>query len=197
MSRHVLIVVLVSSSLMGCIIPKLPDDYEIPPNTPARVLGTEETPQDEILRIDLDDYEGRQEFQIVAQIEDPDVDQDLTGLAFVDPPPDLRDTTDMRRATPVAPDVTIAAVSRAEEDREIRRESFDIPLNRVQAGECHAIVIAVNAEYTGFPPVPATVNGDADEGTGTWIVAVTQPSEGVDFVDLERCPEQQLMPGMQ
>lgn len=185
MSRLVpLSMAIVSSSLMGCILPVTPD-FEVPPNTPARVLGTEATPQNEILVVDLETFTGTA-LTIDVKVEDPDVLQELRYLVYVnfDESP-TRPQPNSEMILPISPVPDSA-------NPEERFVTVSLPITELTRGfeprtGCRSVQVRVNEEYgLGEDLRPIPLPTEAEEGFGTWLVALTDRDD--PFVDVTECP---------
>ncbi len=183
MSRPVTLVVVGALFAMGCVIPVFPN-HEPPPNTPALVLGRGSTPQDGIVQVGNRDTliaNGQSEFTIEVRVVDPDVDQPLVGLVYVN----ADFSGESARPIPVIPQQTVPLNDG--DDRTERLLEVAVPLTALPEG-CHRVTFTVNEEYFGFPPAPPEpeVPDMVEEGRGSWLVAVT--SNMLPMVDVTQCP---------
>lgn len=155
---------------MGCVITR-DLNYEPLPNVPASVEGSVETPTTAIRIIERADIIApdagvQQEYEFSAVVRDVNVNQELTGLVFVDYDKDADNTA----AIPEFP------ISRGAGDDPIRRRvTFKIPASKFATFGCHTVQLHVSERFVGFDgdPRPALAG---DLGVGTWFVTVVDAS---------------------
>lgn len=183
MSRALLLSVACSTTLMGCILRDF--DYPDPVPVPPSVLGSTEDPLDRVQELDLDLVIGGgdggvgADLDFVAIVRDPDLDEPLQGLVFVD-----RSATDPR---PIGPEFPIPVEQ--DEDPLHRRVRFTVPRARFAPAGCHRVELHVSGGFVDFSnPRPAI---DGDLGVGVWWVVATDagnlepPMTGCDSVTAE------------
>lgn len=176
-SRLSRLVVLVacSTSLMGCVLRDF--DYPEPVNVPPAVLGTVESPLDTVIQVDIAGPVGgdagvSSDIPFVATVRDPNIDEPLVGLVFVDRDED---------GSPDLPDISI--LPEQDDDPWDRRVTFSISRATFDA-RCHTVELHVSHGFVNFNnPQPAT---EGDLGVGVWwVAAYEEPSEPVD---MKGCP---------
>ncbi len=183
MSRALLLLVACSTTLMGCILRDF--DYQDPTPVPPSVLGSTEDPLDRVQTLDLDLVVGGGDggvgvdLDFVAMVRDPDLEEPLQGLVFVD-----RTTADPR---PIAPEFSIPVEQ--DEDPVHRRVRFTVPRARFAQAGCHRVELHVSGGFVDFSnPRPAI---DGDLGVGVWWVVAfdaanpTPPMTDCDSVTAE------------
>lgn len=172
MLSQALVIAACSTSLMGCILRDF--EYPPPPNVPASVHGSTDTPLAAVRLIDLDGPET--EWRFVATVRDANLDQPLIGLLYVDRRPGV--PGDLPYA-----DIDIAPDD--DDDRLSRRVEFVVPRTELSEPGCHWIELLVTSETTGrVDPQP---KDPTDVGVGVWFVAATALSEGRDVITMDEC----------
>ncbi|MCB9595745.1 MAG: hypothetical protein H6719_23690 [Sandaracinaceae bacterium] len=165
MSRAALVLIC-CSSLMGCIITRDPS-YSSPANTPAVVTEHPDLPMTRFIEVDRSlaaapDGGVGNPTEIVAKVRDPDIEDELFGVVFLDRNPNSESPTVLR-------DFRIPA--RGEEERADVREPIDF--NEFPAG-CHVLELHVSRQFVGIlNPVAA----EDDLGRGIWFVRVLENEE--------------------
>jgi hypothetical protein len=184
--------------LMGCFIPVTPD-FDVPPDSRSSCRGGPSTPNDELLRVDLDAFRvaERTELPLEVLVEDLDRNQPLTGLAYVNFPDRSEAGDEVERPGPVD-DVRLDPLAEGEDGP--RRADFAIPLTSFLLDGsdtgCRSLQVRVNPEYEGFTnPIPVDPDTgavlreaaaqDAQEGICTWLVALV--NEAQPTVDVTQC----------
>lgn len=166
MSRAALLLAC-STILMSCVITR-DLDYQPPPNYPASVHGTTETPMDQIRIVDrgvvgIGDAGAAENVEFSAIVRDPNLDQQLIGLVFVDYRPDDDNQ-------PVIPEIPIPP--NPGDDPLNRRVTFSLSALGDFGTEpgCHTVQLHVSREFVQLnDPRPAD---ETDLGIGTWFVSV-------------------------
>lgn len=189
MSRVVLALVC-CSSLMGCLITRDPT-YSPPRNTPAVVLESSEQPFGRFIDVRLDRVgipdagvgQGNPS-SVLATIRDPDIDQELTGLLFIDRNPD---------SSRNIPEDEFRIPPTDSETRSVNRP-FDFGgLFTASDVGCHVLELHVAQQFTNIlNPVPAPdpndPDGPTDLGRGVWFIRVLESE--VDDTALRGCEVQ-------
>lgn len=159
---HAAVLFVCSTMLTGCIIAR-DLDYEDPPNLPPSVHGTPTSPMNQVIEVDSDpiaaDAGTSANLDFVAIVRDPNVDDELLGLVFVD-----YDPTGTNQ--PVLPEIRIPPSSGADPlTREVR---FSIPRGLFPSQSCWIVELHVSRSFVGFnDPQPADPD---DLGVGVWWV---------------------------
>lgn len=176
MSRALLVLLCVTTP-MGCIITRDPS-YPEPANTPAVVLDTVEHPFNHFRNVYLDMLMGgdgggiQTEISFTARVLDPDVDQPLQGLVYVDFNPDAVPSSNTFAIRPTG---TVT--------RPVDAASFRVQVTALQSPGCHAVELHVSERFVDVPPRPEVPE---DLGTGVWWVNVAETMG--DEVTVDRCP---------
>ncbi|MFN9809001.1 MAG: hypothetical protein ACK6CU_05125 [Deltaproteobacteria bacterium] len=179
--------VMASGPLAGCITQDL--DLVPPSNFPAslEVPATNAYPLDEVIRLRADaigtggDGGPTNTLRFDVVVRDPDVEQELQYLLFVD----------YQRGVTLFPSGTgfVQPAPRGASDRRLRALPVQVPVRgeALSRAGCHRVELLVSQRFRiedGVPTREPIVAGDL--GTATWWVA-TQASEG-DAVDMTGCP---------
>jgi hypothetical protein len=161
---------------MGCILLRDPD-YDSPRNTPPVVLEDPSSPMNEFIDIDRsggtvsDAGAPITEQTFYFRVRDPDIDQSLVGIPFIDYDPD--DPEPER----IADDIVIPASA-----METRSRFFVVDHAELPRG-CHVIELHVSREFRNSrDPQPVE---DGDLGRGIWFVRVFANED--DVIDLRGC----------
>ncbi len=187
MSRTIagLTVCFVCATSMGCIITKDPS-YTPPANTPAVVLSHPDSPMNRFTVIDLNGEAGpdggvpSQTIDFVATVYDPDVDQPLVGLVFLDHNPD-----DPLGNRPRADEIAISETALTT----TRRVEFSVVRSDLPRG-CHVLELHVARRFVNFTnPVPAPdpdPDAPLDLGRGVWWLNVRDDPEDT-LIPVDEC----------
>lgn len=174
-------------ALSGCITQDL--QFVPPTNFPPSIevpLGGA-YPLDEVIRLRADEIGGGGDagpintLRFDVLVRDPDVDQELQYLVFVD----------YQRGVTLFPSSTgfVQPETSSASDRRLRSLPVQVPVRgeALSRAGCHRIEMLVSQRFRiedGVPTRDPIVEGDL--GTATWWVA-TQATEG-DSVDMTGCP---------
>ncbi|MCS6857108.1 MAG: hypothetical protein NZM37_05305 [Sandaracinaceae bacterium] len=178
-------------SEMACITQDIqfnpPSNFPPSIEVPLGASGPEIRPLNELIRLRADEIAGGGDagpmntlrWEVIVR--DPDVDQELQYLIFVD----------YQRGVTIFPTVSgfIPPVSAGAQDRRVRPLRVQVPLRGevLSRPGCHRIELLVSQRFRlvdGIPSREPVMSGDI--GTATWWVA-TQAREG-DPVDMTGCP---------
>jgi len=161
-------VVLVSLFTMSCIIPTDPT-YDPPANTPPVVLeDSANPPMNGFVDIDLDAPSGpdggtsQERFEVTVR--DPDLEDRLEGIVFIDYDPDSASNPALTQVT-IPP--SMSATRRVEffVDRTIREIAVE--------GGCHVLELHVSSAFgNNFQP-----EVEDDIGRGYWFLRVRGASD--------------------
>ncbi|MCA9606686.1 MAG: hypothetical protein KC619_13870 [Myxococcales bacterium] len=173
MSRAAL-VLLSCSTLMGCILTRSPT-YDAPANTPPVVLEDPDFPMNRFVNVYLEELAAAGETQVrfAAQVRDPDIDDELVGLVFLDRNPNS--TTNV----PIIENIDIPATGEADRDD----VSFAVDVGELDPGAaCRVLELHVSRGFVGFAnPMPAPdvehPEGPIDLGRGIWFLRVLRNRE--------------------
>jgi hypothetical protein len=164
-------------TLPACIITQ-PVQFEAPVTFPPSIESspTAMLPLDDIVRIRLDDGMTLPDFEVVVR--DPDVDERLEYLVYVDYNPLLPRLADDTGIVPVVD--RSAGLDRS-------RRALTFHLSEVASGlsapTCHRIELLVSSGFQGQTRLP---DREGDLGTAVWWVA-TQ-TDSLSRVEMVSCP---------
>lgn len=173
--------------LMGCITQDL---HFVPPENFPPSVGVPEggaRPLDAVVRLTADQLSGGGDagplnfLRFDVEVRDPDVDQELQYLLFIDY---QRGVTTLPNGAGFVP-----AVAQGASDRRSRVFPLQVPVvsSVLREPGCHRVELLVSERFRVVDGVqtrePLT---EGDLGTGVWWVA-TQATEG-DAVDMTGCP---------
>ncbi len=180
---RLLLLLACSTSLMGCILRDF--DYQAPVNVPPAVLGTAETPMSQMIKVDLDAPVGGDAgvgstLTFRAVVRDPNVDQQLRGLIYLDRNPNAPGRQGLVNDTLITP-------QHGDQPWD-RNVSFDVPLEQLSAlgAGCHwaELLVTSNDNISGVAD-PQLID-PTDQGVGVWWIEVINQS--MPSVDMDSCP---------
>lgn len=172
-----------SLTLMGCILPVTPD-FQVPPNTPPIVRGTETAPQREFRIYDRETAPATIEIDI--EVEDPDTFQPLEYAVWVNhdiTSTEERPVQNLFRALPAQPDSI---------EPEVRAVTIPLPrADLTRAGPletgCRAVYVGVVEDYGNQEGNGALIPREGDaEGVGVWFIGLIDSTNPNVF--LSDCP---------
>lgn len=164
-----------ATTLMSCI-PTRDASYEPPPNYPPSVHSTGQPPMDRVYVIGSGDGDagvgGNVDF--TATVRDPNVDQSLQGLVFINYNPDEQNTPQLEPFS-IPPTLSGEPLD--------RRASFTLSATQLNR-PCQTVHLHVSERFTGIlDPRPAV---PTDLGVGTWFVV--NPGGGDVGAAIAQCP---------
>ncbi len=174
-------------ALSGCITQDL--QFVPPTNFPPSIEVPERGayPLDEVIRLRADEIGGGGDagaintLRFEVLVRDPDVDQELQLLVFVD----------YQRGITLFPtgNFFVSPAPSGASDRRVRSVLVQVPVRgeALSRAGCHRVEMLVSQRFGIEDGVPTRDPiADGDVGTATWWVA-TQATEG-DSVDMTGCP---------
>ena len=169
--------------LMSCVVTR-DLEYQPPPNYPASVHGTTETPMERFYTqqvgetVGADAGAGAMELTLFALVRDPNVDDDLEGLLFVNRDP-------MNPGDGLVRQFTIPSNGNFERER----VQLTVPNGELERGTCNVVELHVSRSFSPFPelaPQGTALDGLSDLAVGSWFVAAIGEDGLVPTVDV--CP---------
>jgi hypothetical protein len=182
---RLLILAACSTSLMGCILRDF--DYQEPVNVPPAVLPMEDLSGQRIRIIDLDtplagDAGIGWDLTFSATIRDPNVQQPLTGLIYLDRNPNAPGRQGL------IDDRTIP-VQQGDHPWD-RTFTFELPSEQLAEQDvgCHWVELVVTSTSNISGIADPRLLDPSDVGVGVWWVAAINTGTGKLVVGTDECP---------